>query len=185
MEDERIIQMYFERNERAVAETDQKYGAYCHSIAFHILGVREDAQECVNDTYFAVWRQIPPVIPASFRVFLGRITRNLSISCYRANHAKKRYNGMETLLSELDECIPSLENVEQRMEQKELSKLLSDWLDSLTEEECAVFVRRYWFGESIQSLAALGGFTTNQLTLRLMRLRKRLKAFLEKEGVAL
>ena len=107
MEDKQIIELYFQRNETAIAETANKYGAFCHKIAMNILSIREDAEECVNDTYHSVWNQIPPTNPNSFRSFLGRITRNLSISRFRTLRAQKRYAGMELMLSELEECIPT------------------------------------------------------------------------------
>ena len=133
MEDKQIIELYFERNEQAIRETENQYGSFCLRIAMNILSIREDAEECVNDTYYSVWKQIPPTVPVSFRAFLGRITRNLSISRFRAMRAKKRYSGMEVLLSELEDCVPSSVNVEQFMEAKQLSEYISDWLDSFSE----------------------------------------------------
>lgn len=185
MDDERIIGLYFQRNEMAIAETERKYGAFCHHIALNILSIREDAQECVNDTYHAAWTQMPPVFPHSLKAFLGRITRNLSISRYRANHAKKRYHGMEVLLSELEDCIPSNEPVELVIEHMELSRIISDWLDSLPSEDSLLFVRRYWYGDSIRHLAARSGCTPAQMSQRMLRLRKNLKNVLESEGVAI
>jgi RNA polymerase sigma-70 factor (ECF subfamily) len=116
VEDELIIEMYFKRDELAITETDRKYGAFCHRVAMNILSIREDAEECVNDTYHAAWRQIPPTFPDSLRAFLGRITRNLSVSRFRANRAEKRYTGMEQMLSELNDCVPSSDNVKQAIE---------------------------------------------------------------------
>ena len=98
MDDETIIKLYFQRSERAISETDAKYGPYCRSIALNILSVREDAEECLNDTWHAAWNRMPPDLPQCLRAFLGRITRNLSISRFRADHAQKRFSGMEVLL---------------------------------------------------------------------------------------
>ena len=106
MEDERIIQLYNQRDEGAVQATREKYGGLCFRIALNLLSVREDAEECVNDVYFAAWRQIPPLLPASLGAFLGRVTRNLAISRYRASTAQKRDRGVGLLLSELEECLP-------------------------------------------------------------------------------
>ena len=111
MDDKQIIELYFKRDECAIRETQSKYGAFCNRIAMNILSIREDAEECVNDTYYSVWKQIPPTVPESFRAFLGRITRNLSISRFRSMRAKKRYSGMEVMLSELNDCVPSAETV--------------------------------------------------------------------------
>ena len=184
MDDKQIIELYFERNEQAIKETDVKYGAFCHRIAMNILDIREDAEECVNDTYYFVWKQIPPTVPEVFKVYLGRITRNLSISRFRAMRAKKRYSSMEIMLSELNDCVPSPSNVEQTIEAMQLSEYISQWLDSLPEEDCALFVRRYWFGDEVQELAKKCGITAAQMAQRMLRLRKSLKASLEQKGVA-
>lgn len=185
MGDEVIIELFFKRDELAISETASKYGTFCYRIAMNILSIREDAEECVNDTYHATWKQIPPTFPDSLRAFLGRITRNLSISRFRANRAAKRYAGMEVMLTELDDCIPSSDNVENIIETKQLSELISDWLDSLPADDCALFVRRYWHGDAVQALAKECGITQNQMAQRLLRLRKSLKVALEAEGVAL
>ena len=185
MDDKQIIELYFERNEQAIKETQDKYGAFCHRIAMNILGIHEDAEECVNDTYYSVWKQIPPTVPEVFKVYLGRITRNLSISRFRAMRAKKRYSSMEVMLSELNDCVPSSSNVEQTIEVMQLSDYISEWLDSLPEEDCALFVRRYWFGNEVQELAKKCGITAAKMAQRMLRLRKSLKAALEQKGVAL
>ena len=185
MDDKKIIELYFERNEQAIKETQDKYGAFCHRIAMNILGIHEDAEECVNDTYYSVWKQIPPTVPEVFKVYLGRITRNLSISRFRAMRAKKRYSSMEIMLSELNDCVPSSSNVEQTIEVMQLSDYISEWLDSLPEEDCALFARRYWFGDEVQELAKKCGITAAKMAQRMLRLRKSLKAALEQKGVAL
>lgn len=185
MDDKQIIELYFERNEQAIKETETKYGAFCHRIAMNILGIHEDAEECVNDTYYSVWKQIPPTVPEVFKVYLGRITRNLSISRFRAMRAKKRYSSMEIMLSELNDCVPSSSNVEQTIEVMQLSDYISEWLDSLPEEDCALFVRRYWFGDEVQELAKKCGITAAKMAQRMLRLRKSLKTALEQKGVAL
>ena len=185
MDDKQIIELYFERNEQAIKETETKYGAFCHRIAMNILGIHEDAEECVNDTYYSVWKQIPPTVPEVFKVYLGRITRNLSISRFRAMRAKKRYSSMEIMLSELNDCVPSSSNVEQTIEVMQLSDYISEWLDSLPEEDCVLFVRRYWFGDEVQELAKKCGITAAKMAQRMLRLRKSLKAALEQKGVAL
>ena len=105
MEDRKIIELYFKRNERAIEETQHKYGAYCFQIARNILSAQEDAEECVNDVWHITWNKIPPTIPISFKAFLGKLVRDISLSRYRANHAKKRYQGLEAMLDELEECI--------------------------------------------------------------------------------
>ena len=107
MEDEQIIKLYLKRSEKALEETQNKYCPYCYRIAKNILTVREDAEECVNDTWNLLWNKIPPMIPVSLKAFLGKLVRDIAISQYRANHAKKRYGGIEVIFDELEECIPS------------------------------------------------------------------------------
>ncbi len=185
MEDSQIVALYHQRDEQAITESSRKYGALCSRIAKNILSSREDAMECVNDTWFAAWRRMPPDEPRCLGAFLGRITRNLSISRWRGSHAKKRCRGMEILLSELDECIPAANDVEHAVEQQELTRLLEQWLDSLPPEDCALFVRRYWYGDAVHALAREYRRTPNQMAQKMMRLRAALKRFLEQEGVCI
>lgn len=184
IEDREIIALYNARDEGAIIRTQERYGSFCYRIARNILSIHEDAEECVSDTYQVVWNRIPPERPLSLRAFLGRITRNLSISRYRANHAQKRYNGMEILLSELNDCVPDATGVEDIADGNRLSELISDWLESLPREDCNLFVRRYWYGESVKALAKEWKCNANQLTQKLFRMRQKLKQWLEKEGVA-
>lgn len=184
MEDKEIIQLYFQRDQQAIHETDQKYGPYCRSIAQNLLSSREDAEECVNDTWHAAWRRMPPELPLSLKAFLGRITRNLSISRYRSRTARKRYQGMEILLSELADCVPDRRDVETVSESRWLSALISDWLDGLPAADCAAFVGRYWHGREVAELAREHRCSPNTMAQRLLRLRRRLKEFLEQEGAA-
>lgn len=183
MEDKQIIALYHQRKEQAIAETDAKYGALCRRIALNVLGIREDAEECVNDTYHSAWRRMPPDWPKSLQAFLGRMTRNIAISRFRADHAKKRYGAMEIMLSELEDCIPDPADVEQIVDARQLSALISHWLDTLPREDRSLFIRRYWYGDSLQALA--GDCTPARLAQRMYRLRKQLKTFLEAEGVSI
>lgn len=183
MEDRQIIELYHERDETAIRETDKKYGGLCLSIAMNILSSREDAEECVSDTYHAAWLKMPPERPNSLRAFLGRITRNLSISRYRAAHARKRHDGIELLLSELDDCVPSPQDIEAQLDRRLLSEYISRWLDSLHEHDRWLFIRRYWYGDSVQSLAREDGCPANSMAQRMLRLRRSLRTALEKEGI--
>lgn len=184
MTDEQILQLYFDRDQSAIAETDRKYGSYCYAIAANLLG-REDSEECVNDTYHAAWTHIPPEIPQSLKAFLGRIVRNLSISRFRRTHARKRSSGTDVLLSELEDCLPDTHTVEAEADSRELSRLISSWLASLSGDDRALFVLRYWHGTAVQELAKQCGCTPNALSLRIRRLRKSLKHYLEAKGVDL
>lgn len=185
MDDLAIIQLYHDRDQSAIAESDRKYGGMCRAIAGNILSVREDAEECVNDTWHAAWNTMPPERPRSLGAFLGRITRNLSISRWRRCHAQKRYGGMEVMLSELSDCVPAPDNVERYMDRKQLSEAISRWLDALEEGDRTLFLRRYWYGQPVQALARERGERPNALSQRLRRLRLSLKASLETEGVSL
>lgn len=185
MDDLAIIQLYHDRNQSAIVESDRKYGGMCRAIAGNILSVREDAEECVNDTWHAAWNTMPPERPRSLGAFLGRITRNLSISRWRRCHAQKRYGGMEVMLSELSDCVPAPDNVERYMDRKQLSEAISRWLDALEEGDRTLFLRRYWYGQPVQALARERGERPNALSQRLRRLRLSLKASLETEGVSL
>lgn len=185
VEDNQIIELYFKRDEAALTETATKYGTFCLRIAMNVVNVREDAEECVNDTYHTAWNQIPPTKPDSFKAFLGRIVRNFAITKYRAVHAKKRFNGLEVMLSELSDCIPSAESVEQEIEAKELTEYINIWLTELKPEDRALFVRRYWYGDEVRDLAKRCGVSGTQMTQRMLRLRRKLRAFLEEKGVAL
>lgn len=185
MEDSRIIELFWHRDEAAITETNEKYGKFCHSIAYNILSVHEDAEECVNDTWHKTWEAIPPERPNAFRAWLGRIVRNLSLDRWRKNRAKKRYDGMDVLLSELDDCIPSKVSVECQVEDKELPIIIDKWLDTLSKQERILFVRRYWNGDAVKELAFEIGVTPNKMAKNLYNLRLSLKSMLEKEGVYL
>ena len=184
MEDVQIVDLYWQRDESAIRETDSKYGSFCHRLAMNILHSFQDSEECVSDTYGRCWDTMPPQRPRSLRAYLGTIVRNLSISRYRASHAQKRFGGVETLLSELEDCVPAAENVQRTVEARELSELISRWLQSIPAGDRALFVRRYWSGEAVKTLASEMGIRPNALTKRLLRLREDLRRFLEEEGVA-
>lgn len=185
MDDKQIIELYFSRDEAAIDETDKKYGKLCYGVAYNLLRDLQDSEECLNDTYLAAWNKMPPENPNALSAFLVRIVRNISISIFRAKRAKKRYSGFETLLSELDECIPSPSNTENEVEGRELSRIVDDWLQGQFDSDCAIFVRRYFYGETVTKIADDFGLTPDKMSQRLFALRKRLKAYLQKEGINL
>lgn len=182
MEDAQIIELYFQRDEAAIAQTAAKYGIFCHKLARNILSIEEDAEECVNDTYLQAWNAIPPQRPDKLGAWLGRVVRNISINLWNKNHRKKRYAGMEQLLTELEECIPSPKTVEQKMEEKELTEAINIWLGSLSREDRVLFLRRYWNGEAVKELAKEKGMKPGMLAKRMHGLRQNLKSRLEQEG---
>lgn len=185
MDDGGIIALYWSRDEGAITETQRKYGSYCRAIAMNILGSPEDAEECVSDALHSAWNAIPPQRPASLPAFLGRIVRNLSISRWRRERAGKRYAGLDVMLSELEDCLPAPGGVEDVVEGRELTQRIERWLDGLSREDRAVFLRRYWYGEEVRALAKAWRVSPNQMAKRLLRLRRDLKRDLEQEGYAL
>lgn len=185
MEDTDIIDLYWKRDENAIAETAKKYGTFCHGIAVNILSLKEDAEECVSDTYYHAWESMPPTRPQRLRAWLGRVVRNLAINLWRKNHARKRYAGMDLLMDELEECIPAPETVEQKIEEAELTGLLNRWLSTLSRRDRILFIRRYWNGEGVKELAGEYGEAPAKTAKRLYRLRQNLKGLLEKEGYSL
>ena len=185
MEDREIVTLFWQRDERALQAAADKYGGCCRAVARNILADEQDAEECLNDTWLAAWNDIPPSRPNSLKAYLGRLTRNLAITRWRYTHAEKRYAGLEVLLSELEDCLPARGGVEERLEQRELSRLLSAWLDSLPEADRRLFVRRYWYGAAVKDLAREAGLRDNLMAQRLFRLRRELKKRLEQEGVTL
>lgn len=185
MEDSQIIRLFFKRDETAISETEKKYGAFCYKIAFNILSNKADAEECVNDSYLQAWNSIPPQTPDKYGTWLGKVVRNIALNLWNKNHRKKRYAGMEKLLDELEDCIPSPVTVEQKIEEKELTRLLNTWLASLSAEDRILFVRRYWKGEKLNKLASDNCVSPGNMAKRMYKLRQHLKKELEKEGYLL
>lgn len=183
MEDTAIIQLFFQRAEQAITEVQQKYGSFCRTVAMNLLQQKEDAEECVNDTWQAAWQRIPPENPRMLGAFLGRITRNLAISRFRKNTAQMRSEGLTVLLSELEHCVPSGQSTEEAVDSILLGDYISKWLETLPADDRALFLRRYWFGESLRELSREVGTGEGHLAQRLYRLRLQLKKELEKEGV--
>ena len=183
MDDQSIVALFWERSEQAIAETDRKYGAYCHSIAYHALANNEDAEESVSDTYMAAWNQLPPHRPSILATFLGKITRRISINRWKAKNTAKRGGGQITLtLEELDDCVDGKQNIERAYESHELVWAFNRFLETLPETERDVFLRRYWFFDSIADIAESFGFTQSKVTSMLYRTRGKLRKQLEKEG---
>ncbi len=183
MEDNQIVELYLARNEQAISESDKKYGTYCKYIAKNVLTLEEDAEECVNDTFLTAWNRIPPVIPECLKAFLGRISRDIAITKYRANHAQKRYAGVELMLSELEECLPAEKTVESELDMKELSRVINEWLSGLSETDRVLFVKRYFHGVSVKRLAFECGTNQNNMAQKFFSLRKSLKNTLDKEDI--
>lgn len=182
MDDQEIIQLYFNRDEQAIHETGRKYGTYCYSIASNILGSHEDSEECVNDTWLRVWNAIPPAKPVRFRSFLARITRNAAIDQCRRRNAGRRIKGnMQDVLEELEDCLPDHDTVESMAEARELEQLINRFLHSLPERECNIFLRRYFYAESTAEIARRYQLRKSNVAVILSRTRKKLKDYLTRE----
>lgn len=183
MEDNQIVELYFQRDTEAIKETDRKYGSYCFAIADNILHNREDSEECVNDTWLSAWNAMPPQRPKVLRMFLAKITRNLSFNRFNARNAEKRGGGeIHLVLDELAECIANESDTENEYMVKELEQCIRLFVRKLPEREGNVFVRRYFFTEPVTMIAKRYGMTDNNVMVMLSRSRKKLKAHLEKEG---
>ena len=189
MEDNQIVQLYFNRSEDAIFQTATKYGKYCHTIAYHILHNSEDSEdseECVNDTYLNAWRTIPPQRPKKLAAFLGKITRNLSIDLYRRYTAEKRSGSeMAIALDELGDCVSSLGSTINHVDEIALVDSLNRFLTSLSTEHRKIFMRRYWYVSSVKEIADEYGITESKVKMSLLRSRSKLREILEKEGIDL
>ncbi len=186
MTDAKILDLYWERAEQAIYESQKAYGKYCYKIAWNILYSREDSDECVNDTWLRAWNAIPPSRPGRLALFLGTITRNLSLDRWKERRAMKRGKGeMELALDELAECLPDAHNTEAEVEAAELERLVNDFLCGLPERECNIFLRRYWYVEEYSEIARRYGMKLNTVKTSLFRTRGKLREYLEREGVIL
>ena len=185
MNDRQIVELFWKRDEAAIENSAAKYGRLLHRISFNILSNHEDSEECVNDTYVKAWNSIPPKKPEYLSAYLGRITRNLSLNRWHGNRAKKRAENMEMLLSELSDCVPAPQTIEDEIEGKLLTETIVMWLETLSQNDRVIFLRRYWFGDSLATLADACETTPNKMAGHLFRLRKALKKSLEKEGITI
>lgn len=184
MEDNKIVELYWNRDENAINETKNKYENYCFSIAKNILHNQEDSQEVLNDTYLATWNAIPPAHPLDLSTFIGKITRRLSLNKWRSLKTKKR-GGNEVTLSfdELEECIPDNYNIKKELEAKLLAESIDEFLETLKVNERKVFVCRYWYFESINDISKRFSYSQSKVKMMLKRTRDKLKDHLLKEGV--
>lgn len=184
MEDQRIIALFWERDADAIAQTSKKYGRYCFSIANNILHSDQDAEECVNDTWLHAWNAIPPQKPTRLQMFLAKITRNLAFDRFSARTAGKRGGGeMQLVLDELAECLADETDVASEYEYRELCRSVRQFTDALPRRDRNVFLRRYFFTDSVAQIAARYGLTENHVSVILSRTRKKLKLHLQKEGL--
>ncbi|MBR4304422.1 MAG: sigma-70 family RNA polymerase sigma factor [Clostridia bacterium] len=186
MDDAKIVQLYWDRNQLAIPVTADKYGSYCASIARNILGSREDAEECVNDTWLQAWNSMPPHRPALLSAFLGKIVRNLSFNRHKHNTAAKRGGGeVSAVLDELSQLVSGKDDVHQQLEHKEITRAVNAFLLTLPQDKRGIFIRRYWHTDSISAIASRYNMKENAVSVTLNRLRKKLGDYLKERGLYL
>ena len=187
MEDEKILDLYFARNQRAINETQDKYGTFCGAIAERILFNKEDAEECVNDTWYSAWNAIPPSRPSHFRAYLAKVTRNLSLNARAKESAKKRGSGaVDSCMEELEEVLPgTIGSCEEAVDELALGKILSAFLREQSETARKVFIQRYFYFESVKTIAKDSSLSESGVKMSLLRTRKALKDVLIREGISL
>ena len=186
MDDEKIVRLYWERNEQAIPATADKYGSYCTAIASNILVNREDVEECVNDTWLGAWHSIPPHRPALLSTFLGKLVRNLSFNRYKYNTSAKRGSGeLPAVLDELSQLVSGKDDVHQQLEHKEITRAVNAFLLTLPQDKRGIFIRRYWHTDSISAIASRYNMKENAVSVTLNRLRKKLGDYLKERGLYL
>ena len=185
MEDRQIVNLYWERSETAIAETEKKYGRYCHAIAYNILESFEDSEECVNDTYLRAWNAIPPARPQRLSTYLGKITRHLALDCFDRMRAQKRQKNTALALDELAECIPDPATSGHMADEIALRDSINRFLASLPRKPRILFMRRYWYLYSVRQIAEGMRMSEGTVKVLLMRTRIKLKEHLEREEILL
>lgn len=185
MEDEKIIALYWNRNEDAITETSSKYGKLCYLVATNILSSREDSEECVNDTYLGLWNTIPVQRPSRFSVFASRITRNLALKRFEYLSAAKRNPEAVCSLEELGDCVSGKESIESELENRRFEQTIDNFLWQQGEEKRNIFLRRYWYFDSIEAICRCTGYSQSKVKSMLFHIRQKLRNYLESEGIAL
>lgn len=183
VEDEMILKLFFQRSQQAVRELDDKYGKSCYRLSYRIVGDRQDAEECVNDSYLGAWQSIPPERPCPLLPYLLKIVRNISLKLYWKKNAVKRRTACQAALEEVEGFLADSRTPEGEVEVRELARLLERFLDSLTPENRVIFLRRYWFLDSYREIAVAVGLTEKNVSVRLARTRRRMKEYLVEQEV--
>ena len=184
IDDERIIDLFFKRDQQGIRELDIKYGKTCHSLSYNITNSKQDAEECVNDAYLGAWNTIPPTRPNPLLSYIVKIVRNISLKIYWRKQAAKRSGNYKIALEEIEGCIAGPQNVEDEIEARELARIIEEFLDTLTLENRVIFVRRYWFADSYKDIAELVGLTEKNISVRLTRIREKMKQYLIEREVS-
>lgn len=178
IEDEKIIELFFHRSEEAIRELDIKYGKVYQKLSYNIVNNRQDAEECVNDAYLGAWNAIPPAKPDPLLTYVCKIVRNISLKIYYRKEAAKRSSHYTVAMEEIEACIADPKTVEAEIEARELARIIESFLDTLTIENRVIFIRRYWFSESCKDIAEFVGLTEKNISVRLTRIRQKMKNYL-------
>ena len=178
IDDEKIIELFFERSEQGIRELDMKYGKICHNLSYNIVNSRRDAEECVNDAYLGAWNAIPPARPDPLLSYIVKIVRNISLKIYWRKEAAKRSGHYTVALEEIEGCIADQKTVEDEIEARELARIIGEFLDTLTLENRVIFMRRYWFADSYKDIAEFIGLSEKNISVRLTRIREKMKQYL-------
>lgn len=178
MDDAKIIELFFQRDQQAIRELDAKYGKACHSLSFNIVNNRQDAEECVNDAYLGAWNAIPPAKPDPLLTYLCKMVRNISLNAYYKREAAKRSSRYTVAMEEIEACIAAPDMVESEIEARELARIIEGFLDMLTPEDRVIFLRRYWFADRCVDIAEKVGLTEKNISVRLTRIREKLRKYL-------
>ena len=178
IDDEKIIDLFFERSEQGIRELDMKYGKICHNLSYNIVNNRQDAEECVNDAYLGAWNAIPPARPNPLLSYIVKIVRNISLKIYWKKEAAKRSGHYKIALEEIESCIADQKTVENEMETRELARIIGEFLDTLPLETRVIFMRRYWFADSYKDIAEFVGLSEKNVSVRLTRIREKMKHYL-------
>lgn len=182
-EDEKIIELFFLRSEQAIRELDIKYGKVCHRLSYNIVNSRQDAEECVNDAYLGAWNAIPPAKPKPLQAYICKIVRNISLKVYYRNEAAKRNSTYEIAMQELEDCLSAPNTVEAEIEAGELAGIIESFLETLTVENRVIFMRRYAYMDTYADIATRAGLSEKNVSVRLTRMRRKLKQYLMERGV--
>ncbi len=183
MEDRRIVDLFLARAEEAITALNEKYGRLCRRIALNILRNESDAEECQADTALAVWNSVPPHEPDPLLPYVCRIARNLALDRYRYNHAARRGGGADVLLSEIGDIVSDTEGAESEAMTAATASAVSDFLRLQKEDDRRLFVRRYWYGDAVEEIASALGITANSASVKLHRMRTRLRTYLKERGI--
>lgn len=183
MEDEKIIELFFARSEQGIQELDAKYGKVFHKLSYNIVNNMQDAEECVNDAYLGAWNAIPPAHPNPLLTFICKIVRNISLNCYFRKNAAKRNSYCTIPMEEIENCLSNPNTVEAEIEAKELAGIIESFLNTLSTENRIIFMRRYWFFDSCKEIAELVGLTEKNISVRLVRIRQKMKEYLAEREV--